>query len=65
LERYDDFRRGVPFFYVIDGSSGFSQRVASVYHWGYFSLFDKSAKDRQVVSIHFRNEEREFVPDER
>ena len=30
LERNDDFRAGVPFFYVSDGTGGFSQRIASV-----------------------------------
>ena len=31
LERDDDFRLGMPFFYVSDGTGGFSQRIASAY----------------------------------
>ena len=64
-EGNDDFRRGMTFFYVSDGSGGFSNRVASVDHRSYFSGFDKSAEGGQVVSIHFRNEECEFLPGER
>ena len=62
MERNDDFRRGVPFFYVSDGIGSFNQRVASVDHRGYLSGLDKSAEGHQVVSIQFRNEEREFLP---
>ena len=65
LERDDDFRRGMTFFYVSDGGGGFGQRVASVDHRGYFSGPDQSAEGRQVVSIHFRDEESEFLPNER
>jgi hypothetical protein len=64
LERDDDFRWGVPVFYVSNGTGGFSQRVASVDHRGYLSGLDKSAERHQVVSIHFCYEECEFLPQE-
>ena len=61
VECYDDFRRGVPLFQVSYGIGGFSEGVASVDHWGYLSSFDKSAEHHQVVFIHFRDEECEFL----
>src|SRR6266568_6825518 len=64
LEGNDDFRPGVPFFCVSDGTSGFSQRIASVDRRGEFFGVDKPTKGGQVVSIYFRNEERELLPQE-
>jgi hypothetical protein len=65
LERNDDFRPGVSVFCASESIGGFIQRIASVDLRGEFSGVDKSAKGRQVVSIHFRNEECELLPDER
>ena len=61
VERYDNFRRGVPFFQVSYSIGGFGERVASVDRRGYLSGFDKSAERHQVVSIYFRDEECEFL----
>ena len=65
LERNEDFRAGVPFFGVREGVGGFSQRIASVDLRREFSGLAELAKGRQVVSIHFRNEKCELLPDER
>jgi len=56
---------GVPFFGVREGVGGFSQRIASVDLRREFSGLAELAKGRQVVSIHFRNEKCELLPDER
>ena len=51
--RDDDFRPGVPLFYISDGIGGFKQLVAFVDHRSYLSGLDKSAEGRQVVSLRF------------